>query len=81
LENKPLGGVFYLYISKLRDQIECERNKMHQLVDIYGLADVRVLAQSVLLDDCLNNYNRFLQIYSADEGLSDVSFDFHSSIQ
>lgn len=40
-------------------RIEQERIKLHDMVLMFGMSDVRVLEQSQLLDSCLNQYDSF----------------------
>lgn len=49
--------------------IEIERNKLHNLANQYGMSDIRVLEQSQILDQCLNEYAMYLQVYSVDSWL------------
>lgn len=49
--------------------IEIERNKLHNLANQYGMSDIRVLEQSQILDQCLNEYAMYLQVHSVDSWL------------
>lgn len=45
--------------SILKDQIEQGRQELSRLVDQYGIPNVKVLEQSMALDELINEYNRF----------------------
>nr|WP_154984963.1 aspartyl-phosphate phosphatase Spo0E family protein [Paenibacillus xylanexedens] len=45
-------------LSILKDQIEQGRQELSRLVDQYGIPNVRVLEQSMALDELINEYNR-----------------------
>ncbi|WP_091020024.1 MULTISPECIES: aspartyl-phosphate phosphatase Spo0E family protein [Paenibacillus] len=45
--------------SILKDQIEQGRQELSRLVDQYGIPSVKVLEQSMALDELINEYNRF----------------------
>ncbi|KOY17245.1 aspartyl-phosphate phosphatase Spo0E family protein [Paenibacillus xylanivorans] len=45
--------------SVLKDQIEQGRQELSRLVDQYGIPSVKVLEQSMALDELINEYNRF----------------------
>ncbi|ETT42267.1 aspartyl-phosphate phosphatase Spo0E family protein [Paenibacillus sp. FSL H7-689] len=44
--------------SILKDQIEQGRQELSRLVDQYGIPNVKVLEQSMALDELINEYNR-----------------------
>jgi len=46
-------------------RIEEERVKLHELVQLYGFSDDRVIEQSQLLDICLNMYASIDQAQSS----------------
>lgn len=46
-------------LSILKDQIEQGRQELSRLVDQYGIPNVKVLEQSMVLDELINEYNRF----------------------
>ncbi|MEI2282256.1 aspartyl-phosphate phosphatase Spo0E family protein [Paenibacillus polysaccharolyticus] len=46
-------------LSILKDQIEQGRQELSRLVDQYGIPNVKVLEQSMALDELINEYNRF----------------------
>ncbi|SCY59035.1 Spo0E like sporulation regulatory protein [Paenibacillus polysaccharolyticus] len=46
-------------LSILKDQIEQGRQELSRLVDQYGIPNVRVLEQSMVLDELINEYNRY----------------------
>ncbi|MGQ8873711.1 Spo0E family sporulation regulatory protein-aspartic acid phosphatase [Paenibacillus sp. TSA_86.1] len=46
-------------LSILKDQIEQGRQELSRLVDQYGIPNVKVLEQSMALDELINDYNRF----------------------
>jgi hypothetical protein len=45
-------------LSILKDQIEQGRQELSRLVDQYGIPNVKVLEQSMALDELINEYNR-----------------------
>lgn len=45
--------------SILKDQIEQGRQELSRLVDQYGIPSVKVLEQSMALDELINEYNRY----------------------
>lgn len=47
-------------LSILKDQIEQGRQELSRLVDQYGIPNVKVLEQSMALDELINEYNRFI---------------------
>lgn len=46
-------------LSILKDQIEQGRQELSRLVDQYGIPNVKVLEQSMALDELINEYNRY----------------------
>jgi len=46
-------------LSILKDQIEQGRQELCRLVDQYGIPNVKVLDQSMALDELINEYNRY----------------------
>ncbi|MDR6720080.1 aspartyl-phosphate phosphatase Spo0E family protein [Paenibacillus sp. 2003] len=46
-------------LSILKDRIEQGRQELSRLVDQYGIPNVKVLEQSMALDELINEYNRF----------------------
>lgn len=49
--------------------IEMEHDKLHDLANLYGMSDVRVLQKSQILACYLNDYAMHLQIHSIDSWL------------
>ncbi|WP_342553896.1 aspartyl-phosphate phosphatase Spo0E family protein [Paenibacillus sp. FSL R7-0652] len=45
-------------LSILKDEIEQGRQELSRLVDQYGIPNVKVLEQSMALDELINEYNR-----------------------
>ncbi|WP_139209435.1 MULTISPECIES: aspartyl-phosphate phosphatase Spo0E family protein [unclassified Paenibacillus] len=43
----------------LRDQIEQSRQELRRLVERHGMHDDRVLQQSRILDELINEFNRY----------------------
>ncbi|KQY79523.1 hypothetical protein ASD24_19480 [Paenibacillus sp. Root52] len=44
---------------KISDQIEWSRQKLCRLAENQGMQDGQVLQQSMILDELINEYNRF----------------------
>jgi len=45
-------------LSNLKDQIEQGRLELSRLVDLYEIPNIKVLEQSMALDELINEYNR-----------------------
>lgn len=55
----PRGVHAMRELSILKDRIEQGRQELSRLVDQYGIPNVKVLEQSMALDELINEYNRF----------------------
>ncbi|KOY17249.1 aspartyl-phosphate phosphatase Spo0E family protein [Paenibacillus xylanivorans] len=44
---------------QIRDQIEQNRHELSRLAQNHGMQDYKVLQQSMVLDELINEYNRF----------------------
>ncbi|PIH56458.1 aspartyl-phosphate phosphatase Spo0E family protein [Paenibacillus sp. LK1] len=44
---------------QIRDQIEQNRHELSRLAEYHGMQDYKVLQQSMVLDELINEYNRF----------------------
>lgn len=44
---------------QIRDQIERNRHELSRLAENHGMQDYKVLQQSMVLDELINEYNRF----------------------
>lgn len=44
---------------QIRDQIEQNRHELSRLAENHGMQDNKVLRQSMVLDELINEYNRF----------------------
>lgn len=44
---------------QIRDQIERNRHELSRLAENHGMQDNKVLRQSMVLDELINEYNRF----------------------
>lgn len=55
----PRGVHAMRELSILKDQIEQGRQELSRLVDQYGIPNVKVLEQSMVLDELINEYNRY----------------------
>ncbi|MEK3705922.1 aspartyl-phosphate phosphatase Spo0E family protein [Paenibacillus sp. FSL R7-0198] len=45
-------------LSNLKDQIEQGRQELSRLVDLYEIPNIKVIEQSMALDELINEYNR-----------------------
>ncbi|WP_313960298.1 aspartyl-phosphate phosphatase Spo0E family protein [Paenibacillus xylanexedens] len=54
----PRGVHAMRELSILKDQIEQGRQELSRLIDQYGIPNVKVLEQSMALDELINEYNR-----------------------
>ncbi|WP_336763965.1 aspartyl-phosphate phosphatase Spo0E family protein [Paenibacillus sp. USHLN196] len=45
-------------LSNLKDQIEQGRQELSRLVDQYEIPNIKVIEQSMALDELINEYNR-----------------------
>lgn len=47
-------------LSNLKDQIEQGRQELSRLVDLYEIPNIKVIEQSMALDELINEYNRVI---------------------
>lgn len=55
----------------LRDQIEISRQELLRLVENYGMQDYKVLQQSWILDELINEYYQCTSVINMNKGTYD----------